>query len=84
MPARAQQGAASPEFWVLQRVVNKAVQKARKSVVTVETFGGPRGVGEVLGFRLECMDGRTGIPGVEPHRRDADVGAGVDEHLNTI
>lgn len=44
LQALAAQDASDPELFLLRTVVHKAVKKVRKSVVTIETFGGFRKV----------------------------------------
>ncbi len=59
---------AQPEFWLLPKVVRRAVESVRASVVTVETFGGFRKVLAGAG----APPGKPAVPGLPPKDGEKD------------
>ncbi|MCA8968515.1 MAG: trypsin-like peptidase domain-containing protein [Planctomycetes bacterium] len=68
-PLHGQADSEVPEFWLLPKVVHRAAESIRASVVTVETFGGFRKV-------LEGAGGKPKVPAVpglpKPPGKDGD------------
>lgn len=65
--AQGDEKRGEPEFWVLSKAVQKAVDNARASVVTVETFGGFR---KILAGAAKKKPAVPGLPKPKDPKKD--------------